>query len=114
VGAYRAAEKILADGRARAIGVCNHEPEDLDALASSTEVVPAVNQVELHPYFARPALRAADARHGIITQAWSPIGGVNVYQPANPAHVKNPLQDAVITSPRRETRKTPAQVISRW
>ena len=57
IGAYRAAEKMLADGRARAIGVSNFSPEHLRRLVDRTDVVPAVNRVKLHPYFTQPALR---------------------------------------------------------
>lgn len=57
VQSYKAAEKLLADGRVRSIGVCNHTQEQLDALIARTNVVPAVNQVELHPYFSQPDLR---------------------------------------------------------
>jgi diketogulonate reductase-like aldo/keto reductase len=74
----QAAEQVLADGRARAIGVCNHKPRHHEALIGRTDVVPSVNQVELHPYFTQRATRDADARHGIVTQSWSAIGGVNV------------------------------------
>src|SRR3954454_23153284 len=76
IGAYRAAEKMLADGRARAIGVSNFSPEHLRRLIEGTGVVPAVNQVELHPYFTQPALRRVHAELGVATQAWSPLGGV--------------------------------------
>jgi diketogulonate reductase-like aldo/keto reductase len=78
--AYRALEKLLADGRVRAIGVSNFMPEHLDALLKQATVLPSVNQVEVHPYFTQPAVRAADAEHGILTQAWSPIGGITSYR----------------------------------
>ena len=81
IGAYKAAETFLADGRARAIGVSNFSPEHLRQLIDATDVVPAVNQVELHPYFTQPALRELHAELGILTQAWSPLGGVLVYMP---------------------------------
>jgi hypothetical protein len=83
IGAHKAAEKMLADGRARAIGVSNFSPEHLRRLIDRTDVVPAVNQVELHPYFTQPALREVHAELGIVTQAWSPLGGVLVYVPAH-------------------------------
>ena len=73
--AWRALEKLLADGRVRAIGICNHTPELLDKLLARAKVVPAVNQIELHPYFSQREMRAVNASHGIVTQAWSPIGG---------------------------------------
>src|SRR3954469_8269200 len=79
IASYKAAEKLLADGRVRAIGVCNFSPKDLQNLMARTSTVPAVNQVELHPFFILKELRDFDTAHGIITQAWSPIGGVNRY-----------------------------------
>ena len=77
--AYRALEKLLADGKVRAIGVSNFMPEHLDRLLTETSVVPAVNQIELHPYFQQTALQRVHAEHGIVTQAWSPIGGITSY-----------------------------------
>jgi diketogulonate reductase-like aldo/keto reductase len=79
IESWRAAERLVADRRVRAIGVSNFRPRDLDALMAQADVVPAVNQVELHPFFSQCELRMADQRHGIVTQAWSPIGGVNRY-----------------------------------
>ena len=67
--AYRALEKLLADGKVRAIGVSNFIPEHLERLLSETSVVPAVNQIELHPYFQQRALQRVHAEHGILTQA---------------------------------------------
>jgi len=78
--AYRALETLLADGRVRAIGVSNFMPGHLDALLEGAAVIPAVNQVEVHPYFTQPAVQAADTAHGILTQAWSPIGGITSYR----------------------------------
>ena len=66
--AYRALETLLADGRVRAIGVSNFMPEHLDALLKQATVVPAVNQVEVHPYFTQPAVQAADAAHGVLAR----------------------------------------------
>src|SRR5215207_10823902 len=67
IASYRAAEQLLADGRVRAIGVCNFKPEHLDALLAEVGTVPAVDQIELHPFFAQPAMRAKDAELGIVT-----------------------------------------------
>src|SRR5699024_7444674 len=67
VGAYKALETLLADGRVRAIGVSNVMPEVLERLLARTDVVPAVNQVEVHPYFSQPAVQEANAHHGILT-----------------------------------------------
>ncbi|MFC4503687.1 MULTISPECIES: aldo/keto reductase [Streptomyces] len=111
---YKAAEKLLADGRVRAIGVCNSSPDHLTGLMERTEVVPAVNQVELHPHFTQSDVRDFDTRHGVITQSWSPIGGVNRYFAAAPSSVKDPLQDQVVTELAAKYGKTPAQVILRW
>jgi diketogulonate reductase-like aldo/keto reductase len=74
LSAWRALERLLADGRVRAIGVSNFYGEELSRLLDSASVVPAVNQIELHPWCAQAAQRAANARHGIITQAWGPLG----------------------------------------
>lgn len=115
VQSYTAAEKLLAAGRIRAIGVCNHTEQHLDALIARTDVVPAVNQVELHPYFSQKALRQRGAALGIVTEAWSPIGGVKRYWPgASAAGKGDPLADPVITGIGRAHGKTAAQVILRW
>jgi diketogulonate reductase-like aldo/keto reductase len=114
VASYRAAKKLHADGRVRAIGVSNFSPQHLDDLIAHTEVVPAVNQVELHPFFNQRELRAAHARLGVVTQSWSPLGGVNVYAAADPQAVKNPLEHPVIVGLAAKYGKTPAQVVLRW
>jgi diketogulonate reductase-like aldo/keto reductase len=75
--------------------------------------VPAVNQVELHPYFTQPTLRELHAELGIVTQAWSPIGGVLVYTPGSD-EARGPLTDPVITDLAAKYDKTPAQVVLRW
>jgi len=113
IGAYKAAETFLADGRARAIGVSNFSPEHLRRLIDATDVVPAVNQVEVHPYFTQPALRRLHAELGITTQAWSPLGGVLVYVPGADES-RGPLTDPVITDLATTYGKTPAQVVLRW
>ena len=69
VAAYNAAEQMLADGRARAIGVSNFSPQHLENLISQTDVVPSVNQVELYPFFTQQALRDFHGANGITTQA---------------------------------------------
>ena len=113
IGAYKAAESFLADGRARAIGVSNFSAEHLNRLIDDTDVVPAVNQVELHPYYTQPALRETHAELGITTQAWSPLGGVLVYTPGSD-EARGPLTDPIITGLGAEYDKTPAQVVLRW
>jgi diketogulonate reductase-like aldo/keto reductase len=105
VAAYQAAEQMLADGRARAIGVSNFSAQHLERLLSRTDVVPAVNQVELHPFFAQQALRDFHAANGIVTQAWSPLGGVNRYRPADADAVKNRSSTRRSSSSRRSTRR---------
>ena len=114
VAAYQAAEKLLADGRVRAIGVCNFSAKHLQDLIARSSVVPAVNQVEVHPYFVQRELREAHTRLGITTQAWSPLGGVNVYMPRDPRAPQNPLADPLIVALAARYGKTPAQIILRW
>jgi 2,5-diketo-D-gluconate reductase A len=111
IDAYRALEKLLEDGRVRAIGVSNFMPGHLDDLLKNTSAVPAVNQIELHPYFSQPEVRAADAEHGILTQAWSPIGGITFYRDGPHGST---LDDATIGEIAKAHGKTPAQVMLRW
>lgn len=111
VDAYRALERLLGDGRVRAIGVSNFMPDHLAKLLERTEVVPAVNQVEVHPYFSQPAVRAADAEHGILTQAWSPIGGITSYRGDS---TRSTFTDPVIVGIGEQYGKSPAQVMLRW
>jgi diketogulonate reductase-like aldo/keto reductase len=108
--AYRALETLLADGRVRAIGVSNFMPAHLDALLEQATVIPAVNQVEVHPYFTQPAVQAADAAHGILTQAWSPIGGITSYRGTG----TSTFDDPAITAIAAAHGSTPAQVMIRW
>jgi 2,5-diketo-D-gluconate reductase A len=109
--AYRALEQLLADGKVRAIGVSNFMPVHLDRLLAETSVVPAVNQVEVHPYFRQPDVLAADAAHGILTQAWSPIGGITFYRDGE--HTST-LQDPTISGIAEAHGKSAAQVMLRW
>jgi diketogulonate reductase-like aldo/keto reductase len=113
IAAYKALETLLADGRVRAIGVSNFTPAHLDRLFEATSVVPAVNQVELHPYFAQPDVQRADAEHGILTQAWSPIGGITFY-PGWGDERRSVMDDATIASIAEDHGKSPAQVMLRW
>ncbi|MBC6493857.1 oxidoreductase [Microbacterium sp. 4-7] len=110
LGAYKALETLLADGRVRAIGVSNFMVEHLDKLAAETSIVPALNQIEVHPYFQQREVQQADAAAGIVTQAWSPIGGITAYRP-NGASV---FDDETLTAIAAEHRKSPAQVMLRW
>ncbi len=113
VASYRAAEKVLADGRARAIGVSNFNAKHLENLAEHAKVVPAVNQVELHPFFNQQELRNAHERLGIVTQSWSPIGGT-IRRAAGPGAVKDPLEHSTVIELAAKYRKTAAQVVLRW
>jgi 2,5-diketo-D-gluconate reductase A len=113
VAAYQALETLLSDGNVRSIGVSNFKPHHLDDLFERTEVVPAVNQVELHPYFAQPDVQAADREHGILTQAWSPIGGITFY-PGFGEDRRSVLEDPAIAAIAAECGKSPAQVMLRW
>jgi len=112
IAAYKAAERLLAEGRVRALGVANFKPDHLKALRAQSDVVPAVNQVELHPNFQQPALVALHRELGILTQAWSPIGGVYGWAGENGA--VPPLQNETIQVIAEAHGKTPAQVILRW
>jgi diketogulonate reductase-like aldo/keto reductase len=103
VDTYRALEKIHAEGRAKAIGVSNFRPEDLEHLIGETSVVPAVNQIELHPQLQQSELRDFHARHNIATEAWSPLG-----------QGKDLLQAPTIVAVARKHDRTPAQVVLRW
>ncbi|GAA4261837.1 aldo/keto reductase [Dactylosporangium darangshiense] len=109
--AYRALETLYSDGRVRAIGVSNFMVEHLVALLDKATVVPAVNQIEVHPYFAQPEVQAFGAQHGILTQAWSPIGGITFYRDSG--HTST-LQDPVIGDIATKHGRSPAQVMLRW
>lgn len=110
LGAYRALEKLLADGAVRAIGVSNFMPDHLERLLAETSIVPAVNQIEVHPYFQQRELQALHAEHGILTQAWSPIGGITSYSGGE----KTTFDDATLLAIAGEHRKSVAQVMLRW
>jgi len=111
INAYRALQTLLDDGRVRAIGVSNFMRTHLDDLSAQTNVVPAVNQIEVHPYFSQPDVRAANAERGIITQAWSPIGGITSYRGDAS---KSTFTDPVILGIGEQYGKTAAQVMLRW
>ncbi len=100
---WRAMEKLYLDGRIRAIGVSNFHPHHLKALIEHAEVVPTVNQVELHPYLQQDDVRAANNEHGIATEAWSPL-----------AKGGDLLRDAVVQRLAEKHGRTPAQVVLRW
>jgi 2,5-diketo-D-gluconate reductase A len=94
--------ELKAAGRARSIGVSNFEIEHLERVVDATGVVPAVNQVELHPRLQRQELRGFHAEHGIVTEAWSPIAKGRV------------LDDPVVTELAARHDRTPAQIVLRW
>jgi len=99
---WRTLGEFVADGRARSIGVSNFQPAHLDRIIEETGVIPAVNQIEVHPYFTNEDARAASIRHGIEVEAWSPIAQGKV------------LDDDVIGKVAAAHGKTPSQVTLRW
>jgi diketogulonate reductase-like aldo/keto reductase len=109
--AYRALETLLADGQVRAIGVSNFMVDYLTTLLEKATVVPAVNQIEVHPYFQQRDVQTLGVERGILTQAWSPIGGITFYRDGE--HTST-LQDPVIGGIAEAHGKTPAQVMLRW
>ena len=109
--AYRALETLLADGKVRAIGVSNFMVEHLTTLLDRAKVVPAVNQIECHPYFQQRDVQDFGAERGILTQAWSPIGGITFYRDGSHGST---LDDPVISDISSAHGKTPAQVMLRW
>lgn len=113
VNAYRALESLLESRQVRAIGVSNFMPHHLAALREQTTIVPAINQIELHPYFAQTAVQRANADLGIVTQAWSPIGGITFY-PGWGEDRKSVMEDETIAEIAASHGKTPAQVMLRW
>ena len=102
VETWRAMQEMYESGRVKAIGVSNFQTAHLQRLFDETSIVPAVNQIEVHPYLVQDSLRAFDTAHGIATEAWSPIAQGNV------------LDDEVIVSIAEKVGMTPAQVTLRW
>ena len=102
VSTWKVLEEFKADGRARSIGVSNFQVAHLERLAAEADVVPAVNQIELHPYFHNDAVRRHGEEHGIATEAWSPIAQGDV------------LDDPVVAGIAERLDRTPAQVVLRW
>jgi 2,5-diketo-D-gluconate reductase A len=102
ISTWQTLEEFAGDGRARSIGVSNFQVSHLQRLAAATDTVPAVNQIEAHPYFTNAAVRDYGRQHGIVTEAWSPIARGKV------------LADPVVTRIAEATGRTPAQVVLRW
>lgn len=109
--AYRALETLLEQGKVRAIGVSNFMVEHLNRLLEKATVVPAVNQIEVHPYFQQRQVQALGAERDILTQAWSPIGGITFYRDGTHGST---LEDPVIGRIAQAHGKSPAQVMLRW
>ncbi|WP_116080049.1 aldo/keto reductase [Agromyces sp. PvR057] len=109
--AYRGLEALYADGRVRAIGVSNFMPEHLRRLLAVADVVPAVNQLEIHPFFQQREVLVLDDELGILNQAWSPIGGITFYRQGQGGST---LDDPTITAIAATHGKSPAQVMLRW
>ena len=103
VQSWKAMERLYAEGRAKAIGVSNFSEKTLGRLLSEADVVPAVNQIELHPRLAQKRMRALDEEHGIRTEAWSPLG-----------QGKELLQEPVLAEIGAAHGKSPAQAVLRW
>lgn len=99
---WQGMEDVYAAGKARAIGVSNHQPNHLRRIAAEGTVVPAVNQIEIHPYFAQDELRAVNAEHSIATQAWSPLAQGQVFD------------DPALAAMATEVGRSVAQVVLRW
>ena len=103
VETWKGFEQALADGRTRTIGVSNFQDHHLDRLAQETDTTPAVNQIELHPHMQQMAMRSYDERHGIATEAWSPIG-----------QGKGLLDAPELEGIAKKHDKSAAQVVLRW
>jgi len=102
VSTWTTLEEFKEEGRARSIGVSNFQVEHLERLAAETDTVPAVNQIELHPFFQNREVRSYDEEHGIATEAWAPIAKGEI------------TDDPVIGEIAEEAGRTPAQVVLRW
>ncbi|MCX4904109.1 aldo/keto reductase [Streptomyces sp. NBC_00878] len=103
IDTYKAFEKLSADGRAKSIGVSNFLPEHLEKLIDATSVIPAVNQIELHPHLQQRVSREYHAQQGIATEAWSPLGSG-----------RGLLEVPAIVAIAQKHGRTPAQVVLRW
>ncbi|MGA9870981.1 MAG: aldo/keto reductase [Rhodococcus sp. (in: high G+C Gram-positive bacteria)] len=111
---WDALEKIAESGKAKAVGVCNFEPRHLQLLVDRGGLLPAVDQVELHPHLPQHAIREAAARHGIAVESWSPLGGTHNSGWGKQSKPNTLLTDEVITSIGERHAKSAAQVLIRW
>jgi 2,5-diketo-D-gluconate reductase A len=102
VATWRALEKIKGDGLARSIGVSNFQQAHLERLFAETGTVPSLNQIELHPNLPQTELREFHAKHGIVTEAWSPLGQGKL------------LDNSIVAGIAEQHGKSPAQVLLRW
>ena len=102
ISTWKTLEEFYREGRARSVGVSNFQPHHLRRLHGETDIIPAVNQIEVHPYLAQDDVRAFCAGHQIAVEAWSPLGKGSV------------LDDPVVGRIAERTGKTPAQVVLRW
>jgi diketogulonate reductase-like aldo/keto reductase len=114
VETWLAMEEILESGKALAIGVCNHEPHHLQWILDAGSIVPAVNQVELHPNLPQWVVRAFGDSHGIVTESWSPLGGSSNSGWGDASKPNTLLTDPVLTSIGEQYGKSAAQVMIRW
>jgi 2,5-diketo-D-gluconate reductase A len=103
IAIWRAFAELKEEGRVRSIGVSNFQPAQLRRIIDETSVIPAVNQIELHPDFEQPELRAFHAEHGIVTEAWSPLGQGGAL-----------LDDPVLARIAEKHQRSTAQVVLRW
>lgn len=102
VATWKALNRLRKEGIARSIGVCNFNIDHLERLIGETGVVPALNQIELHPYFQQKELRAFHEKHNIATEAWSPLARGKLFE------------EKIITDLAEKYNKTPAQIVLRW
>jgi 2,5-diketo-D-gluconate reductase A len=111
---WDALEKIADSGRAKSVGVCNFEPHHLQELVDRGGMLPAVDQVELHPHLPQHAIREFAAQHGIAVESWSPLGGTSSSGWGTASKPNTLLDDPVITRIGEAHGKSPAQVLIRW
>lgn len=114
MASWQLMEELRAHDRIRAIGVCNFTAEQIDTLIARTGIVPAVNQVELHPLFSQTGLQAANQARNIVTEAWSPLGGVYTNHPADPNQPIRLLDLPQLKELAAQYNKSPAQIVLRW